>query len=203
MKKKSNSAFYAGITVLIVISSFLYTWKFIIPKFSENKSKSAQLDIDILSASKKLDSLKKAQTTLTQLGDIPTQLSVAVPEDKDMPNLITELEAVAATYKIILPAISVSDSATATTGATADPATSSPNAVTISIAAPASFAGINGLIADLEKDIRFMNIKTVSITSTKDDMGTVITSVSLQVEAYKRGAGAATATVLTGVPAGL
>ncbi|MDD4877134.1 MAG: type 4a pilus biogenesis protein PilO [Dehalococcoidales bacterium] len=196
MKKKSNNAFYAGVTVIIVISSFLYTWKFIIPKFSDNKSKSAQLDVDISSASKKLDSLKKAQTTLTQLGDIPTQLSVAVPEDKDMPNLITELEAIAAKYKIVLPTISVNDSGAAAAGSLASSTPTSPNAVTIDISAPGSFEGITGLIADLEKDIRFMNIKTVSITSTKDDTGTIITSVSLQIEAYKRGASAAASTAL-------
>jgi len=193
MKKNTNSVFYAGITVVIVIASFVYTWKFIIPQYSENKAKSAQFDTDIASANKKLESLKKAQTTLTQLGDIPTQLSVSVPEDKDLPNLITELEAVAAKYNKILPTISVSDGAASSAVAGASTSTSaSGNAVTISIAIPGSFEDINGFIADLEKDVRFMNIKSVSISSSTDTGGASTMSVALQIEAYKRGVTAAT-----------
>lgn len=184
MKKnhKNNSTFYAGITVLIVVASFLYTWKFIIPKLTENKAMSAQLESDISSATKKLESLKKTQTTLTQLGDIPTQLSVSVPEDKDMPNLITELEAVAAKYKIVLPTISVDDG-----GVSA----SASGAVTIGISAQGSFDDVKGLIADLEKDIRFMNIKSVSMSMQQDDSGSSTMSVALQIEAYKRTSAAA------------
>lgn len=194
MKKKNNNGIiYAAVTVVLVVASFLYTWKSIIPKFSENKAKSAQLDIDISSASTKLDSLKKAQTTLTQLGDIPTQLSVSVPADKDMPNLITELEAVAAKYKIVLPTITVTDggaASAASAATTAAPTTTSSTAagsiVDIGLSAPGSFENIQAFIADLEKDIRFMNIKSVSITSAKDEKGVNVTSVSLQIEAYKR-----------------
>lgn len=185
-KKNNNSIFYAGVTVVIVVASFFYTWKSIIPKLSENKAKSAQLDINIASATMKLDSLKKAQTTLTQLGDIPTQLSVSVPEDKDMPNLITELEAVASKYKIVLPTITVTDGASAAAVVGTGTPASSTNTVIIGLSAPSSFENIQAFIADLEKDIRFMNIKSVSISSAKDEKGVNITSVSLQIEAYKR-----------------
>lgn len=197
MKKKNNSGFYAGITVLIAVSSFLYTWKFIIPKFSENKAKSVALETDISSASKKLDSLKKAQTTLTQLGDIPTQLSVSVPEDKDMPNLITELEAVAAKYKMVLPTISASDGSDASGATDTSASAASGNSVMISISVPGSFDDIKGFIADLEKDVRFMNIKSISISSSQDEKGVSNMSVALQIEAYKRGA-----TVTSAAPTG-
>ena len=199
MRKKTNTAFFAGIALILVAGSFYYTWKMIIPKYTEDKTKSVSLDTSIAEANKKLDSLKKAQTTLTQLGDIPTQLSVAVPEDKDMPNLITELEAVAAKSGMILPTIAVSDGSSATPAAGTTPVAvaATGNAITISIATPGTFETINSLISDLEKDIRFMNIKSVSISSATDDKGAVTMTVSLQIEAYKRGtpvAAAATAT---------
>ena len=190
MKKKTNSALFAAITVIIVGASFFYTWKMIIPKYSEDRAKSASLDASIADANKKLDSLKKAQTTLTQLGDIPTQLSVAVPESKDMPNLITELEAIATKNGMIFPTIAVADNSAATatpaSGTTPVAATSTGNSITISIAAPGSFDKITSLISDLEKDIRFMNIKNVSISSSTDDKGVNTMNVSLQIEAYKR-----------------
>jgi len=185
-KKNNNSIFYAGVTVVIVAASFFYTWKSIIPKLSENKAKSAQLDINISSATLKLDSLKKAQTTLTQLGDIPTQLSVSVPEDKDMPNLITELEAVASKYKIVLPTITVTDGASVAAVVGTDTPAASTNTVIIGLSAPGSFESIQSFIADLEKDIRFMNIKSATISSTEDEKGATIMSLSLQIEAYKR-----------------
>ena len=196
MRKKTNTALFAAIAVLIVLGSFYYTWKMIIPKYTQDRAESASLDTSIADANKKLDSLKKAQTTLNQLGDIPTQLSVAVPEGKDMPNLITELEAIATKNGMILPTISVSDgtSATPASGTAPVASTSTGNSITISIATPGSFESITSLIADLEKDIRFMNIQSVSISSTTDDKGVQTMSVALQIEAYKRGAAAATAT---------
>ncbi len=192
--KKSNSAFYAGVTFLIVVASFLYSWKFIIPKYHENQIASTQLDSEISGADKQLESLKKAQSTLTQLGDIPHQLTLAVPEDKDMPNLITELEAVAAKYNIILPAIAVSDGS----GASADAAagtvsTVAGNTISFSFSLPGSFDDLHGLIGAFEKDIRFMNIKSVSISTSTDSKGASSLSVSMQIEAYKRGASAAAA----------
>jgi Tfp pilus assembly protein PilO len=202
MKRSNSSIFYGGITVLIVVASFLYSWKFIIPKYRDNRAESLSIDTKIANANKKLESLKKAQTALVQLGDIPKQLSVAVPQDKDMPNLITELEAVAAKYKIIIPTISITDGSGSTTASATSTAaagtSSSGNTVTIAFAVPGSFDDINGLISDLEKDIRFMNIKSVSISSTQSQTGGSSMSVALQIEAYKRGSAASSATSSAG-----
>lgn len=175
--KKSTGPFYAGVAFLISLASFLYAWKLIIPKYNENKVALATIDSEIGSASKKLESLKTASKTLASLGEIPEQLSLAVPEDKDMPNLITELEALAAKNNIIIPAIQVTEGSGSGTG-------TSNNGVSVSFAVSGSFEEINNLIASLEKDIRFMNIKSVSISS--GDEGSM--SLSLQLEAYKRGA---------------
>jgi len=202
VRKKSNSFVFVILLLFLTVGAFYYSWKYIVPSYGENRAKSASLDTDIANATKKLDSLKKAQTSLTQLGDIPTQLSVAVPEDKDMPNLITELEAVAAKYGMILPTISVSNGSTATTSGTAvapvasssDTSGNSGNTITVAIASPGSFENITGLIAALEKDIRFMNIKSVTISSSEGKAGTTGLTVALQIEAYKRGDAAATTT---------
>lgn len=193
--KKTSSAFYAGAAFLIALASFLYAWKFIIPNYSENKATLANLESEIGDANKKLESLKTAKNTLDQLGELPDQLFVSIPEDKDMPNLITELEALAGKYKIVIPAIQVSDggtqsssgnTASAATGTTANAA--SPNAVSISFAVDGSFEELSGLISSLEKDIRFVNIKSASISAGEE--GSL--ALSLELEAFKRNTGVAT-----------
>lgn len=183
--KKSNAAFYGGITLLIVVASFVYSWKYIIPEYKSNKAQIATLDTEIGSATKKLESLKATQKSLDQLGEFPKQLSLSVPEDKDMANLITELEGLAAKRNITLPNIGISDS-----GA---------NTVSISFAIDGSFDDIHGILESLEKDIRFMNVISTTITSTETAM-----SMSVQLEAYKRSAvsAAAPAASLSGSPTG-
>jgi len=186
MKKKSNASAVAFFAVIIVGGLFYYTWKFIIPTYSQNRAESVALDVSIADANKKLESLKKAQTTLTQLGDIPEKLSVSVPEDNDMPNLITELEAVAARHGMVLPSIGVSDGTALIQSTGTESAGSSASSVTISIASLGSFEDISAFMTDLENDVRFMNIKSVSIGTVTDSSGASSMSVALQIEAYKR-----------------
>jgi Tfp pilus assembly protein PilO len=106
---------------------------------------------------------------------------------------------------MVLPTISVTDGSTATPAAGTTPvaSTSAGNAISISIATPGTFETITTFIADLEKDIRFMNIQAVSIGNGEDASGKSTMSVSLQIEAYKRGAAAVatSATAATTTPA--
>lgn len=214
--KKSNASFYGGVTLLIVLASFMYSWKFIIPSYKDSLTKVAQTEADITAATGRLESLKATQRSLDQLGDLPKQLFVSIPEDKDSPNLITELEAMAAKYKIVIPSIQISDgtdsgagstaSATASTGGVGG--TTSPNAVTISIAVSGSFEEVSGFANSIEKDIRFMNIKSLSIStgSDKDSDGKTVDTgkmnMSLSIEAYKRsGVTATAATAVSGAAA--
>jgi Tfp pilus assembly protein PilO len=118
---------------------------------------------------------------------------VAVPGDKDSPNLITELEAMALKYKIIIPAIQIADGSKAAASATSATESASANAVSVSIAINGSFENLNAFVASIEKDIRFMNIKSLSITSNEEDPNKM--SLTLQIEAYKR-----PAAVLTPAP---
>jgi Tfp pilus assembly protein PilO len=184
--KKSSSAFYAGLAFLLSLAAFIYAWKFIIPSYHNNKVALATMENEIDSANKKLESLEQAKKTLDQLGDLPDQLFIAVPEDKDMPNLITELEALAKKHNIVIPSMQITDgtAASAAGGAagTAVVQSSGQDSISISFSVTGSFDELGGLINSLEKDIRFMNIKSVSLSSAEEGgMG-----LSVQLEAYKR-----------------
>ena len=189
MRKKSNNIFYGGITVLIVICSFAYCWKFLLPKYVSQKAEIKTVEDELKSATNKLESIKKTRVTLETLKPITSQLFVAVPGDKDSPNLITELEATALKNKLIIPSIQISDGAKAAPTTTAATAPTTGGVVSISIAVNGSFDNLNAFITLLEKDLRFMNIKTLSITAGEDPSKI---SLTLQLEAYKRAAVVAT-----------
>lgn len=183
MKKRSNSALYGIIAFLIIAGSFGYSWKVIVPQYQENQSSLDQADNETRAAKLKLESLKTAKTSLDQLGDIVNQMFIAIPEDKDTPNLITELEAVAAKQNIVLPSIQISDSLSGSATAIANGEVSSSNAISVSLSVEGSFQDLHNFIAALEKDIRFMNITSVSLTKASE---TGNMSLSIELEVYQR-----------------
>jgi Tfp pilus assembly protein PilO len=192
MTKKSNSTFYGGVTVLIVICSFIYSWKFLVPKYNTQKAEIKVVEDELKMATNKLESIKTTKVTLESLKPITNQLFIAVPGDKDSPNLITELEALALKNKIVIPSIQIAEGSIANSGGETATASSGANAVSISFAVSGSFENLNSLIVSIEKDIRFMNIKSFSFSANEKDSNQM--SLTLQIEAYRRSASAATAT---------
>lgn len=192
--QKSNSGFYAALAVLISLASLFYTYKYILPQYQKNQSDIAKVDKEISAAKIKYDSLQSTKNSLDQLGDIVDKLFIAVPEDKDTPNLITELEVMAAKYKMVIPSIQIADSTTAGTAAAVPTGTASTlstgiNPVSVSFALTGDFTQLSQFLAQLEKDIRFTNVKSITLASSEgNDM-----SFSVQVEVYKR-----TATAVAG-----
>lgn len=183
--KRSNNVINIFIAVIIAAGSFAYSWKFILPDYQKNEQKLATTTAEIKNAKTKLESLKTAQGSLSDLGDLVNQMLIAVPADKDTPNLITELEAVTAKYKIALPTIQITDGA-AGSATTAAASSSSIGSVSVSFSVNGSFDNIQKLIYDLEHDIRFMNVQSVSLTSASSEKSGGQMSMSLQLTAFKR-----------------
>lgn len=190
--QKSNSGFYAAAAVLLTLASLFYVWKFILPEYQKTQGEIAQADKEISAGKLKLDSLQSTKVGLDGLGDLVDRLFLAVPEDKDTPNLITELEAIAAKSKMYLPSIQISDVAASSTSTPADTsatatatqtAVSGLNPIGISLSVSGNFSQLNQFLTDLEKDIRFTNIKSTTLSSSDDGM-----SLSVQIEVYKRAA---------------
>lgn len=162
---------YVAFALLIIAACFIFTWKILVPKYTLNKTEALALASEIDSSRDKLDSLKSAQNDLEELGDTVDKLLLSVPSDTDMPNLITELEALAVKNQASLPGLQISDSSSSNDGT-----------VSIVFSIKGDFEKLSKFISSVEKDIRYMNISTFSISSGKDDL-----TLTLQVEAYKRG----------------
>ena len=188
--QKSNSGFYAAAAVLLSLASLFYVWKFILPEYQKTQGEIAQAEDEISAGKLKLDSLQSTKVGLDSLGDLVDRLFIAVPEDKDTPNLITELEAIATKNKMYIPSIQISDAAASSASTSADAsatttqtATSGLNPISISLSVTGDFGQLNQFLTDLEKDVRFTNVKSVTLSSSDEGM-----SLSVQMEVYKRAA---------------
>jgi len=181
MRRRSNSAFYGFLALLIVVISVIYVWKFLIPSYQSTKSQISILDKEVRGASNKLESIRTTKTTLDQIGIVRDEVFLAVPEGKDTPNLITELEALVAKEKMVIPSIQIADqSSVASAGQAA-----ATNAISINFALDGGFTSINNVIAYLEKDIRFMNIQGLSLAVNGEDKTKM--NMAVDIEAYIRG----------------
>lgn len=184
--KRSNAGAQLILVFLIITASFVVSWKLIIPKYQASKQQSDQLDVDIENAKNKLDSLNTARTSLAGLGDIVNQMLVAVPSDKDSPNLITELEAIANTYSVTIPSIQISDATSSDTAVTSAPVASN-NKISVSFSTYGTYENLNLFVSAIEKDVRFMNVDSISYTSSTDQDGKIsdTMTLSLQLTTYK------------------
>lgn len=182
--KKSNAGFYAVLTFIIALGCFLYSWKVLVPKSISTKKEIANVEAETKAASAKLESLKVAKSSLEQIRPIADQLFIAIPGDKDAPNLITELEAIAAKYQILIPSIQIADSAVGPQAAAQGETAATGTTVSVSFAINSSFENLNEFIKNIEKDIRFMNVKTLSMTVNEKDTNQI--SMTMQIEAFKR-----------------
>lgn len=164
---KSKSMPLAVLAVTLIAISYLFSLVFVLPGYRDNKRAIVQTENEIAAAQNKLESLKNARTTIDSLGLIVDKIFVAVSGDNDVPNLITELEAIALSHNMYLPNIQVSDGEN--------------NKVAISFNATANnLADISGLIYSLENDLKFFNIKNISLSLTDGKY-----LASIQLEAYK------------------
>jgi Tfp pilus assembly protein PilO len=162
--------------VVFAVASFFYSWKVIIPEYQKNKTELKKLDQEIVSANAKLESLRVAKKDIDELGPIFDQLFVAMPKDKDEANVISEIEAIAYTNNLAVPSIQIADSSSAKGDANV-------SAITISFNVSGSFESIDKMTKALENDLKFMNIKSVSLSLSDTGL-----SASYQIEAYKSGA---------------
>jgi len=169
MRKFSNENFQAICAILISIAALIVCWEVALPAYAKNISDRDKYQADFEAAKLKLTSVSTNANKLSASGasEVVDQLKIAIPTDKDLPNLITELEAIAKNEGMFIPAPSIADGAD--------------NTVTISFGISGTLEEIESFMTTIQKDLRFFNIKTINMSVAKD-----IINMSLSIEAYKR-----------------
>lgn len=182
MRKSNNKLLSNAMAVILTAVIFLVSWKMILPSYADNKSKANVLKSEVDEAQNKIASIESAKVDLSGITDTINQLLVAIPEDKDEPNLISELEAIGTKNSIGIPSIEISSGASASATDTST-SLSAGTPVTVSFSVIGSADKISALTESLEKSIKFMNIKTITMTSQEG--GDI--SASYSIETYVRG----------------
>jgi len=181
----SNSAL---IPALLTVACFLLAWQIVLPNYYQAKGDLDVLEEEVLAARAKYNSLETTKSDLASMTDIMNLIYVSVSDGTDEPNVITELEAISLKHELVIPSISISDptagiagdneyyySDTGDTGAAL-------NAVQVSFSVAGDFAKLNEFISSLEKSVKFMNIRSLSYSSSKEDD---LIYLSIQLETYK------------------
>ncbi|MFA7253406.1 MAG: type 4a pilus biogenesis protein PilO [Patescibacteria group bacterium] len=173
MMQKSNRNPLSVLTAILLIGiCYIVSYIFLIPKYTSIRQDLAQKEAEVTAAAAKRDSLAKSKETLNGLGSIVDQLFVSMPIDKDEPNLIAELEAIAAKNKTYIPSIQISDGK----------ADINKNLLTtVSFSVNGSFSDLNQFISSLENNIKFFSIKSMSLTTAGSD----VVSLSISMDAYR------------------
>jgi Tfp pilus assembly protein PilO len=183
MQRQTNSIYTVTLAVIIAFVSFFISWKILVPKYQANKLKLAQTENEIIAASSKRDSLTTAKSDIDSLGLVYDKLFVAIPKDNSEPDLISEIEGMAGSYKLSVPSIQISSASGSAINSTNK---NNQDQISITFTANGDFDGLNKLIKSIENNLKLMNIKAMTLSSGDKNM-----SLAVQITAYK----------LSGIPA--
>lgn len=171
-----------SIAVILTIIVFLISWKIILPSYSNNKAEAEKLSAEVSDAKNEIASIEEAKSSLSSISDTINELLIAVPSDNDEPNLISEIEAMATKNSLAVPSIDIAPAISTTEGEGAETVTAG-NLLNVSFSVSGSFENISAFTDTIEKSIKFMRIKALSMTSPEEN----IISASYTLEVYTRG----------------
>ena len=175
MNNENKNLLLPAIVLILIIASYFVCTNWLIPSIFENSAKIEALGKDIASANDKLDSLSKADKSMTQLSAVVNSLLIAVPDNINSPDLITEVEVIASQNQVALPSLSPPTSLKS--GA---PSVSA-GGLSTSLTVTGSFQNINNFINALETSIRFSKINSITLSSSDTGL-----TASISFEVYNR-----------------
>ena len=178
MNKKDSNLLLPAITLIVAIAGFLISYKLLMPAIADNLAKISAYESDIGRAQEKLDSISTTEKSITKISDLVNNLLIAVPDSVNAPDLITEIETIAAQNQVVLPSITPPED----TDSGSNTSASGSSGLTVNISISGPFQNIYNFISALESSIRFSKITTLTITSSEE--GNLGASIAFEV--YKR-----------------
>lgn len=124
--------------------------------------KVAAKDNEINLINKKVNDLNTLKSEFTNFQNEVNVLSVAAPTTDQMPEILTQLQALAQKSGLEVNSI--------------QPNTASSKSLAVNLSLRGGFPNMLIFLQNLEKNIRIMNIKTVNLASTQKDNQTTITA---------------------------
>ncbi|MFA6963554.1 MAG: hypothetical protein WC227_02470 [Patescibacteria group bacterium] len=180
MNSKNLMKFVLPIVLILLFLavSYFYTFAQLSSKYSDIK----KYDDETISAQSNLTALEKTKTLLDKSKSTLADAKVAVADDKDSPNIIAELERLAARYGAIIPSVQISDVATSASKSKslASVGNGLITPVTVSFMISGSADNMKAFVETLENDLKIFNIKSMVVSSSTSGL-----TLSIQAEIYK------------------
>ncbi len=169
MNRRDLNLLLPIVTIVLAIAGYLVFSNLLMPSIGENLAKIDAANQDIASANAKLDSLSTASQSMTEFSDLVNNLFIAIPENVNSPDLITEIETIANQNQVALPSLSppIGISASSVSG-------SATTGLSTNLTVVGSFQNINNFINSLETSIRFSKINNLTISSSDSGLTAAI-----------------------------
>jgi len=172
MNKKDTILMLPALAIILSIGAYIISVNLLLPDIFQDSAKIDAYDKDIEAAQTKLSSISESENAISKLSTTVNALLLAVPDSVDSPNLITEIETIAAANGVALPNVSPPVSAEAA---------STSEGLSTNITVVGSFAGIINFINALETNIRFSKMQSLTISSSENTL-----TATIAFEVYKR-----------------
>jgi Tfp pilus assembly protein PilO len=161
-----------ALAIILSIGAYIISVNLLLPDIFQNSAKIEAYDEDIKAAQTKLSSISESENAINKLSTTVNALLLAVPDSVDSPNLITEIETIAAANGVALPNISPPISAEATDAS---------NGLSTNITVVGSYLGITNFINALETNIRFSKLQSLAISNSENTL-----TATIAFEVFKR-----------------
>lgn len=171
MNKKDTILMLPALAIILSIGAYIISVNLLLPDIFKDSAKIEAYDKDIESAQVKLSSISESESAINKLSSTVNALLLAVPDSVDSPNLITEIETIAAANGVALPNISPPVSTQ----------TASSDGLLTNITVVGSFQGVTSFVNALETNIRYSKLQSLSISSSENTL-----SATIAFEVYKR-----------------
>jgi len=169
-----------GLPVALIFLFFLISYFYTYPQLVAKNSLIKKYDDEAIAGQSTLTSLEKTKTLLEKSQANLMDAKVAVADDKDSPNILAELERLAARYGAIIPSVQINDAATSAKvkGNSASSGIISPVLVSFMISGSAD--NMKSFVKALENDLKIFNIKSMVVSNSSGGV-----TLSIQAETYK------------------
>lgn len=163
-----------GISLVLVIALLYLCSQLLAPNLKKSRTEVATLKSDAQLAQAKVDSFPNAESQVQNLKDTIDRINLAVPAGRDVPSVLTSVEAIAVKNSVGLKSTQLKavDSSGIGLG----------NSLAFSVNIITDYPHLVTFIQDIENNLRLMKVDTLSITPADQNS----LNVSMDVETYSR-----------------
>jgi len=166
MRTDARTRNLIGLLMIVIVILLYLCYQVISPKIRELRSQESILEKEVSSAQSKFDSLVAAKNQLTQLDDLVDKINLAVPKNRDYPSIILSVNSIGSRNGVLIANISPENSYSYSDQ---DLGNYGAEEIAFSVSASGTYQQLKAFTSDLGGNLRLMNIKGITLSSSLGD----------------------------------